>query len=375
MNGKTLIYLLSLLVLCSCQPNKEQHIETFIDSSIPVSSQDIRLSSIVTVKNIIPLETNDLSLIGDYGKILKFENRFYISSNRNTLLVFDDKGKHINNIGKVGSGPGEYEMVGDFDVTQEGIYIRGNKCVLQYSHDGTFIRSIAFDVNLFGINIAGDKILGFVTSEEHISHIFNMEGECINKFHPASTTAKIGQSSYYWPYGEGKYFLPFAFTNDLVTYDVQNDRFGYAQLIDLPDMLTLKMADLLSEEQGRNVNRKEHARIVWPLNSNAKQFYFITQGKDEKDDILWIKDFTSQSCQAYYCQHISNDISFRPVKRFFSSFTRSDNSFLSIVSPEELKKKLAQGEDTGSPYIKRMQELAETLTDEDNFILIEYDFK
>lgn len=363
------------MAFCSCQSDKKQSVEILIDNSIPVSSENTKLSSLLSIKKIVPLETNDMSLIGDYGKILKFENRFYISSNRNKLLVFDDKGKYINSIGKLGSGPGEYEMVGDFDVTKEGIYIRGYRRILQYSHDGTFMHNIPFDVNLFGLNIAGDKILGFVTSDECVSHIFDMKGKCINKFHPASTTAWIGQSSYYWPYADGKYFLPFAFTNDLMTYDSQKNQFGYAKLIDSPDVMTLEMEDKLSEEKGNNVDLKEYARIVWPLNSNSKQLYFITQGKDEKEDVLWIKDFKKQSCHAYYCQHISNDVSFRPLKRFFSSFTRSGDSFLSIVQPEELKDNLNQGGNMDSPYFNRMKELADSLDQEDNFIIIEYDFK
>lgn len=368
-------YALSLFTFYGCQNEKEQQVEVLINSSIPVSTEDVKLSSILSVKGIVPLETNDASFIGDYGKIMKFENHYYVSSNRNTLLVFDDKGKYIRNVGKVGSGPGEYKMVGDFDVTKEGIYVRGYKKILQYSHDGTFVRDIAFDVNLFGLNVVGDKILGFVTSHEYVSHIFDMEGKCINKFHPASTTAWIGQSSYYWPYEAGKYFLPFPFTNDLMTYDPQRDLFGYAKLIDLPDMLTLEQADRLSEEKGNNIDRKDYARIVWPLNSNSRQLYFITQGKDENDDVLWMKDFKKQSCRAYYCRHILNDISLRPVKRFFSSFTRSENSFLSIVSPEELKERISQEGNVDSPYMGRMKELAETLGAEDNFIIIEYEFK
>lgn len=375
MNYKIIIYVLFFFAFYSCKSVKEDNVEILMDSSIPISTKDVKLSSIISVKEIIPLETNENSFIGNYGKIMRFENHFYVSSNRNALLVFDDKGKYIRNIGKMGSGPGEYEMIGDFDVTKEGIYIRGYRKILQYSHSGTFIRNISFDVNLFGLNVVGNKILGFVTSHEYVSHIFDMEGKCINKFHPASATAWIGQSSYYWPYGARKYFLPFAFTNDLMTYDLEKDLFGYVKLIDLPDMLTLDMENQLCEEKGNNVNLKDYARIVWPLNSNSKQLYFITQGKDEKDDILWVKDFEKDLCYAYYCQHISNDVSFRPIRRFFSSFTRSGNSFLSIVSSEELKEKVNQKEAIDSPYIERMKKLADTLTDDDNFIIIEYDFK
>jgi len=58
---------------------------------------------------IIPLETTDSSLLGDIYGIAFYNNHYYIGDSRgNYLFCFDEKGKFVRKIGKVGQGPEEY---------------------------------------------------------------------------------------------------------------------------------------------------------------------------------------------------------------------------------------------------------------------------
>lgn len=348
--------------------------ETIINDSTIISSKDVHLSDIVYVKNVIPLETNPNSLIGDFRKILKYAGKFYVSFNRTSLIVFDGQGNYLRKIGCVGNGPGEYTSISDFDVNKEGVFINSNKRILQYALDGTFLRDFPLEINMIGLNVTENRILGYVTSDEFVSHVFDRDVRPVNHHHPASPAAWTGTSSYYWPYGKDKYFAPLGSGNDILVYDVEKDKYSYSQFVNLPDMLTLDMENKLMEKEGKGVMLKEYARIVWPVNSNATHIFFGTQRNDE-DDVLWIKDLKDDSSRAYFFNHIINDVSFTSVKGFFSAFTKSPDSFLAYVFPADLKQAISDTDKTDSPYYEEMRTLSEHLTEEDNMILIEYEIK
>ena len=371
---KRILFLLMIIGLYSCE-NKTTTDKFVFDSSTPVCTDKTMLSSIIDIKNIIPLETNDYSIIGDIGKILKYKDKIYILYNRKTVLVFNDKGRFIQQIGSLGAGPGEYQLIGDFDVTDENIYIRDYQKIQRYNLDGSYVSSITFDVNLFGINVVKDKILGFVTNDNKVSHIFTTDGKLINKYHPESKAATIGTSNYYWPLEEDLYLFPFVNSNDALAYNTKNNEYNYMKLIDLPDMLTLDDINHLNEN-GTVYNIREKGRVVWPFNSNTEQAFCITPKGIEKG-ILWIKDKDSKVEKAFDREHIINDISFTNIQSFFSCFTRSEDSFIAYIMPYELKEALQQEKERNlqSDFHSRMKDLANSLSEEDNPILIEYEFK
>ena len=363
-------------MFCICACHKEPMTEVLVSSNTPVSTDERGLSSILTVKRVIPLETNDNSLIGgDVRKILKYKGYIYVSFNRTTLLQFDVQGKFIRQIGNIGNGPGEFTLLGDFDVADSGIYIRSYMNVLQYTHDGSFVRSIPFKLNLYGIKVLDDRILGFVTRERNICHIFDLNGKQLDEFHPNSKIAAMGTSSYYWPYRDGKYIFDFYLSNDILVYDTKDKEYNYMQMIDLPDMMTLDKANNLWEDRGKNTDLREYATYIWPFNSNGNQLYFITHENVKDEGILWGQHIAENRSFAYDCNHMKNDITYIPTKNFFSSFTRSDDSFLSFISPGDLKEAIAETDDTSSLYYAQMKVLADSLTEEDNYILVEYEFK
>ncbi|MBE6286765.1 MAG: 6-bladed beta-propeller [Mediterranea massiliensis] len=369
------LFVLVLLGIYSCTDISTSN-KFVYNSSIPIYKEKTHLSSVIEIKQIIPLETNENSIIGNIDKIIKSKNRIYTLFNRNTLLVHADDGKFIGKIGSVGQGIGEYQLIGDFDVTENAIYLRDFQKIHQYNLDREYVRSIPFDVNLFGINVVDDKILGFVTNDESVMHIFTLNGDCINRFHPNSPAATIGTSNYYWIYEKDKYIFPFIDSNDALIYDITANDYEYVKLVDLEDILSLNKINQLMKEAGASFIRGDYGRIVWPFNSNQNQTFLITS-KGEEKGILWIKDKLLKKEKAFDCNHIINDISFMNVRRFFSCFTRSDNSFLAYVMPYALKEAMlnVDKEMKETPYYSKMKELADSLSDEDNPIIIEYEFK
>ena len=365
-----------LMLLCFYSCRKETTTEVLISSETPVAVEEKGLSSILSVKRIIPLETNDSSLIGGgLNKILKHKQFIYVAFNRTTLLQFDEQGEFVRQIGRIGGGPGEYVMIRNFDVTDNGIYISDAQRLLQYTHDGIFIRSIPIGMPLFGFKVVDDKILGFVTQQKNVSYIFDLEGKLLDDFHPTSPYAAMLRSNSYWPYKDGKYIFDFFHSNNILVYDTQEEKYSYMQMTDLPDMMTLDKVNKIREENGSNVDLGEYATCVWPFNSNGHQLYFITHENNDDEGILWGQQIQENKSFAYDFNYVKNDITFIPIWRFFTSYTCSDDSFLSFISPGDLKEAIAETEDTTSPYYAQMKALADSLTEEDNYILVEYEFK
>jgi hypothetical protein len=129
--------------LCSCHQKDGQQDE----KSIPVnleSNKDVSLFDLFSKVEIIPIETNDPSLISHVDKlIVSNDTLFILDSQMAKLLAFDGQGKYLYQIGNKGKGPGEYTMASDFDVHGNTITLLSaieNKLFL-YDKQGNFITS------------------------------------------------------------------------------------------------------------------------------------------------------------------------------------------------------------------------------------------
>lgn len=92
---------------------------------------------------IIPLEVTDQSIFSKIEKIEKYDNRYFILDKNQSrrIYVFDDNGKFLQNIGKLGGGPGEYPEIQDFTINRKSgdvIIIGSPSDVYTYSSNGEF---------------------------------------------------------------------------------------------------------------------------------------------------------------------------------------------------------------------------------------------
>ena len=123
-----------------------------------VKSENIRIPSeikspkfINTVKlfsniKMIPLETNDKSIIGNINEILTDVNNYFIHDRRNNkLLRFNNEGQFLNSIGTIGKGPKELFSIQDVAINREKkiISILDNKArkISRYTYSGKYINS------------------------------------------------------------------------------------------------------------------------------------------------------------------------------------------------------------------------------------------
>lgn len=105
----------------------------------------LKYSDIFESINIVRLETKNESLIGRIDKILYYNDMFFIMDQVQSkgVFVFDATGRFLTRIGRVGKGPGEYDMPNDIAIDPFAGHIMvynhaGNK-MLAYGFDGKFI--------------------------------------------------------------------------------------------------------------------------------------------------------------------------------------------------------------------------------------------
>jgi hypothetical protein len=135
---------LSLFISYGCKKqtcNKTNTIFVDVDNI----SGDVSIFDIFDRVEIIPLETNDKSLIKYITKLVCYNNNLYIFDyNLSKILAFNHSGKYLFSIDDQGGGPEQYKLVSDFDIDTDS-----NKILLvspidsklhEYDMNGNFIR-------------------------------------------------------------------------------------------------------------------------------------------------------------------------------------------------------------------------------------------
>jgi len=135
---KKAIVFIVCLVLISCSKNVKSDF-----FSISVNSNDnesLPLSEIAEKIEVIELEITDASLIGRVVDVIDTDDYFIIRETK-SIILFDNKGKYIRQIGSVGQGPGEYVSIIDIavDSKKERIFIYTNESkIICYDFNGIF---------------------------------------------------------------------------------------------------------------------------------------------------------------------------------------------------------------------------------------------
>lgn len=120
-NNYVLLTLLLLPIICSCSRNKKSSGNESSPLYISIKESDFdkkyKFYDIIDDVEFLPLELTDESVIGKVDKIRFYKNYILILDNKSqSIFIFDTKGKYINKISRVGSGPYEYDEINDFCV-------------------------------------------------------------------------------------------------------------------------------------------------------------------------------------------------------------------------------------------------------------------
>ena len=162
---KIIILSIAITVLTCCTLDREGKVNQGNLIEVDFKNFSLYQSDTSIFKSIryVPLETNENSLIGEIGKIIYSNGIFYIFDHKKQIiLLFDESGNHLGNVGSVGRGPGEYVSIRGFDVDSEGnIYIwdvMSNKLVV-YDENPINYREYRLGKGVEEFIVAGDGYL------------------------------------------------------------------------------------------------------------------------------------------------------------------------------------------------------------------------
>lgn len=140
---QTIIIVSSLLfLLSSCTGKSGSESRCLIETGGIVDVNETKLSNIVNVEKIVPLESGEECMVGDITKLVKAGGLYFVESARNTLLVFDSLGHYLNDIGDVGAAENEYIGISDFDVCGDCVYVLSPMKIQLFSIKGEYLRTI-----------------------------------------------------------------------------------------------------------------------------------------------------------------------------------------------------------------------------------------
>ena len=242
------------------------------DNRIKVDLNHIQKASIFDYFShieLIPLETNDESVMQSLTKVVCYGKRIYtLDYLQKVIHIFDDTGKYIFKINKYGQGPGEYLIVQDFIINP----ITGNLDLLSsygfiHSYDlaGKHLKTSKKIVNdeLLAIHaqIPLDEKTNIFISKFGLSVIFyyNME-EMKILFQTFENPNREDSGAQIYNYN-GKWFFYAAYDN--VVYELGADAVVEAYTLDFGKYNYKKPAERLISGDMRTFSSREEYMAKW----------------------------------------------------------------------------------------------------------------
>jgi len=133
----------------------------YIDS---IATASLRYIDSVAKVEYIKLETHQNGLLSSISKLLVGRGKIVILDDRfSQVLVFDDSGKFVGQIGAVGRGPGEFLSVEDIafnsDTTSVFLLSVNSMKIVEYDINGKFKRDVF--TNVYAYKMAVDSLDNF----------------------------------------------------------------------------------------------------------------------------------------------------------------------------------------------------------------------
>lgn len=372
---RIVLFVLTVFFVSACsRKNIVKTKESIITDSVEVvNKKNTLMSSIMTISNIIPLETSELSILGEIEKIIKRDGFIYVKSRNRPLALFDEKGRFIHNIGKIGSGPEDYSMLADFDINNKEIYILTINKIQVYDLEGNWIRTVPLDLNASGIRLTDDKMLIFALGNENVIHLLDNSGQKMKSLLKRNQALRICRNISFVKYGNYILF-PMGRSNDILAYDTSgNGVFKKISYLSSGQLSNEEESDFMENNQSYKKELDNLGFFDGMITDNTHVIVpFIKKGKVT----LWIKNIRTSQIQAYELSSLKNDLTFSSTHSFFLDNMESKDAFLTYVMPYKLKEYLqkTQHQEKNQHY-ERLNKVMENCEDEGNPILIEYKIK
>ena len=300
-----------------------------------IFTENIRLSDIIDELELIPLESDSASLIGQIDKIVETDSCFFILDKyvARKIFVFDKTGHHLFNIGSAGSGPDQYAFPFDFIVGKDEVLVLDGerKRIIHYKlDDGKF--DMVSHLEFFASEMArlknGFAFVGAGTDDKLI--ITNLKFKRLQSFFPYSNATKrdLLQAFTVTP---GDKILFRMFLNDTIYAISQNVPTPYL-FIDFGNK-AFRSSDFerLSKEPGFRIKNAlvDYMSQIKYFSETFSYRYFVFFYQNLPYCVIQNKH--SNDIVAFRYDKVINDITFE--KYFPLLITSNNSSFIGYISP------------------------------------------
>ncbi len=405
-----------LLGGCSIRQESNSYLHAIDFGKAIENVEDVMLSKYVSSIEYTPLETNPKALLGNIRHwFTTDENKmFFVSAEKMRCIhIFNRDGKYIGDIGQKGRGPGEYLAVRTMTIVPEinALMIEAGTYILFYSlDDGSCINKFDFadffdrtnDItnNLKGHshtmpNMSAGRIIlhnGYLyvtmannTTFDQVLLIMDID------FNPISSI-ELGKTSFQYGLPRVECSIPYIYNNDVklinslydTIYSVNKNKIKPYVTFNYGEYSSLSKEPIRTDVNTffRQMSYRANLAKVKPtdINETLHMFYgtiFISNSISTPKQLRNYSQFIydKQSKKSLIIKHSNNELD-------FAGFTNDIDGGMPFWPSKQIGNKLYQFVDAvtfiemsqkyNSP---RMKEIASTLTDESNPVLIEATLK
>lgn len=391
MNRISVVLLLVLFCGCSSK-DKKMNVEI---ERIPINVYNISqdASSFIDKIELVPLETNDSSLLHKYGKVMydKETDVYAVYTRDQVIFTFSGNGDFISNSKKMqGQGPDEYYMVVDMKFNP---YLKGIDLLNPY---GT-IYTYSSDFKLLGRRkikpeFPIDHLMALNLEEYIFTYPFlwtNQEVAFANlktqQVYNADYSGTISSGNSmakdcFYKIGDDFYFIPPGINYYFYRIDTKGMKLIPIMYLDFGD-LEIKEADLPGRAMGKRVDSdEERARVVkeaqertqFLRHSNNHIVPLIKFFNDDYVYVYFVKSTQGAGSNFIYNRKTKKSFLTKEDKPFIMNFCFGivDNVLLSIRQPEYVSR-LVDRRLMSTEEIYKMEQLKE----DDNPVIIKYYLK
>ncbi|MDR0558998.1 MAG: 6-bladed beta-propeller [Prevotellaceae bacterium] len=325
---------------------------------------------------IIFLETNDNSLFREIDRICVHDNSIFIYDNTlDKIVIFDMDGKYLNHIQRTGSGPKEYDGTVDFcldTVNRQILLLCDNPYkIMKFKYSGEFIEEKKLDGLFFNITVCSEYIYcnkcNPDPSEEY--ELFRMNSDCTE----LDKSLRLKNEIVNRQFSPGKNltttlntYYTRRFDNSL--YKIENNEVKKKYIIDFKDNSLPENFPVNDEKNfHNNIKEKQYIYSITEVSESRNYIFFNTNIAifvldKEKDIVTGYKIIDNSKLQR------GNNSCF--------SVGNSSEMIASVIEPffVHLEAKAIKAYPEHDPNNATLK-LSEKVKDDDNPILVLYEFK
>lgn len=384
-----------LICFLSCTINKGEKINTAIviqnKELYKIQNNDLKfqtdISPYIKSVNYVKLELTDESMFGEIYSMEAFEDRLYIFDDvTRSVYIFSIEGDFLFTLNKVGQGPGEYAQIDFFSIDRnERQMIVADLVsynILRYDLDGNFVSKKKINYWLDGIYPTEDK--GFIALTNYRNNSEKIENQHNILFLDSMSNIACG----YFPYPSKDISkLRFSISSTNAGFYYGGNSCNYFNRFQ--DTVYSVSYNTLIPKYVFDFGDKQFDQSYWVKDINLlkdyieKGEYLTLERMNETDDYLFydvgpmmiyrglFSKRTGNNILALIWYNGEDQIEGIPIATYKSSAIY----YYPVSSLLEKKKKYEKNGWPKGKFIEQEREFLNTLTEEDNTVLVFYEFE